>query len=150
MSIAGQINDDIKKAMLAKDKKKLEALRAIKSAILLLATEKSGGGEVPDEEVIKAMQKLVKQRKDAAAIYNEQGRADMAEDEAYQAGVIEEYLPAMMSEDEVRKAVVDQIAKTGASGPSDMGKVMGPLMGQLQGKADGKMISQLVKEELSK
>lgn len=150
MSIAGQINDDIKKAMLAKDKKKLDALRAIKSAILLLATEKGGGGEVPDDDVIKAMQKLVKQRKESGGIYREQGRADMAEEEEFQAGVIEAYLPAMMSEDEVRKAVADQIARVGASGPSDMGKVMGPLMGQLQGKADGKLISQIVKEELNK
>ncbi|MEZ4720630.1 MAG: GatB/YqeY domain-containing protein [Flavobacteriales bacterium] len=148
MSIAQNINDDIKKAMLAKDKKRLEAIRAIKSAVLLLNT--SGTGEVGDDDVIKAMQKMVKQRKDAAAIYEEQGRADMAEEELYQAGVIEEYLPAMMSEDDVRKVVQDKIAASGATGPQDMGKVMGPIMGQLQGKADGKLISQLVKEELGK
>lgn len=149
MSIAAQINEDIKKAMLAKDKKKLEALRAIKSAILLIASEKAGN-EVDDESAITAMQKLVKQRKDSAAIYKDQDRAEMAEEELYQAGIIEEYLPEMMSEEEVRKAVQEQIAAVGAAGPQDMGKVMGPLMGKLKGKADGKMISQLVKEELGK
>jgi len=147
MSLTKQINNDMKSAMLAKDKKTLEALRAIKSAVLLLNT--SGDGEATDEDVTKAMQKMVKQRKDAAAIYQDQGRADMAEEELFQASVIGKYLPEMMSEDEVRKAVKDKIAAVGASGPSDMGKVMGPLMGQLQGKADGKLISQLVKEELS-
>lgn len=149
MSVSQQINDDIKKAMLAKDKKRLEALRAIKSAILLIASEKAGS-EVSDEDAITAMQKLVKQRKDSASIYREQGRADMAEDEEFQFAVIEEYLPAMMSEDEVRKLVIEKIAAVSASGPQDMGKVMGPLSGQLKGKADGKLISQLVKEELAK
>ncbi len=147
MSITKQINDDIKKAMLAKDKKRLEALRAVKSAVLLLNT--SGRGDASDEDVTKAMQKLVKQRKDAAAIFQEQGREDMAEEELFQADVINEYLPEMMVEDEVRKVVQDKIAQVGASGPQDMGKIMGPLMGQLQGKADGKLISQIVKEELS-
>ena len=147
MSITKQINDDIKKAMLAKDKKRLEALRAVKSAVLLLNT--SGRGDASDEDVTKAMQKLVKQRKDAAAIFQEQGRKDMAEEELFQADVINEYLPEMMVEDEVRKVVQDKIAQVGASGPQDMGKIMGPLMGQLQGKADGKLISQIVKEELS-
>ena len=97
-----------------------------------------------------AMQKLVKQRKDAATIYEEQGRKDMAEVEVFQAEVISSYLPEMMGEDEVRKVVQDKIAASGASGPQDMGKVMGPIMGQLKGKADGKLISQLVKEELGK
>ena len=149
MSIVQQINDDIKKAMLAKEKQRLDALRAIKSALLLLATEKAGT-EVSDDDAIGAMQKLVKQRMDAATIYQEQGRADMAEEEQYQANVISEYLPEMMSEDEVRAAVKARIASSGAQGPQDIGKVMGPLMGELKGKADGKMISQLVKEELGK
>lgn len=148
MSIAQQINDDIKKAMLAKDKKRLEAIRAIKSAVLLLNT--SGTGEVSDDDVVKAMQKMVKQRKDAAAIYQEQSRTDMAEDELYQASVIEEYLPAQMAEDDIRKVVRERIAAVGASGAQDMGKVMGPVMAALQGKADGKLISQMVKEELSR
>ena len=147
MSIAQKINDDIKKAMLAKDKKRLEALRAVKSAVLLLNT--SGDGEVGDAEVEKAMQKLVKQRKDSASIYTEQGREEMAEEELFQANVISEYLPEMMDEADVRKIVKEKIVATGATGPQDMGKVMGPIMGQLQGKADGKLISQIVKEELS-
>ena len=147
MSIAQNINDHIKKAMLAKDRKRLEALRAAKSAILLLNT--SGDGEVGDKEIEKVMQKLVKQRKDSASIYHEQGRADMAEEELNQAAVISEYLPEMMSDVEVRKIVIDKIASVGAAGPQDMGKVMGPIMGQLQGKADGKLISQIVKEELN-
>lgn len=149
MGLVEQINGDIKKAMLAKEKKKLEALRAIKSAIMLIATEKAGS-EVSDEDAIGAMQKLVKQRKESASIYQEQGRADMAEDELFQAEVISEYLPEMMSEEAVRQAVTDKIAQVGATGPQDMGKVMGPLMGQLKGKADGKLISQIVKEELNK
>jgi uncharacterized protein len=148
MSIALQINDDIKNAMLAKDKKRLEALRAVKSAILLLNTS-GAGGDVSDQEVITAMQKLVKQRKDAAAIYQEQNRADMANDELLQSAVIEEYLPTMMSVDQIRKVVQEKIFATGAIGPQDMGKVMGPIMGELQGKADGKLISQIVKEELA-
>jgi uncharacterized protein len=149
MSIVTQINDDIKKAMLAKEKERLAALRAIKSALLLLATG-GAGSEVSDEAAITAMQKLVKQRNDSARIYHEQNRPDMAEEEEFQAKVIEEYLPAMMSEDEVRKVVQEKIAAVGATGPSEMGKVMGPIMGVLQGKADGKLISQVVKEELSK
>lgn len=134
---------------MAKDKERLAALRGVKSALLLLATS-GAGSEVSDEDAIKAMQKLVKQRIDSANIYKEQGREDMAAEEEFQAKVIEEYLPAMMSEDEVRKVVQDKIAAVGAAGPSDMGKVMGPIMGQLQGKADGKLISQIVKEELAK
>ena len=149
MSIVTQINNDIKKAMLAKEKERLSALRAIKSALLLLATG-GGGSEVSDEDAMKAMQKLVKQRNDSARIYHEQDRADMAAEEELQAKVIEEYLPAMMGEDEVRKVVQEKIAIVGATGPSEMGKVMGPIMGVLQGKADGKLISQIVKEELNK
>lgn len=149
MSIADQINADMKEAMKAKDKKKLEALRSIRSAILLLNTEASGS-EASDEDIIKAMMKMVKQRKDAAAIYKDQGREDLYEDEIAQAAVIENYLPKMMSEDEVRKVVQEKISAVGASSPADMGKVMGPIMGQLQGKADGKMISSIVKEELGK
>lgn len=150
MSIAEQINEDIKKAMLAKDRKRLDALRAIKSAILLLATEKGAGAKVEDPEVIKAMQKLVKQRKDAAAIYREQSRLDMAEEEDSQIRVIEEYLPVQMSEQQVRDIVRAKLKELGATGPADMGKIMGPVMAALSGKADGKVISQIVKEELAK
>lgn len=149
MSLANQINADIKQAMLAKDKDKLAALRAVKSEILLEAT-KGGETEVSDDTALKIIQKLVKQRKDSASIYVEQGREDLAKDELFQIDVLSVYLPAQMGEDEVRKAVQEVIAQVGAAGPQDIGKVMGPIMGKLNGKADGKLISTLVKEELSK
>ena len=148
MSISDQINSDIKKAMLAKDKKRLEALRAAKSAVLLLSTK--GDGEVTNDAVQQALQKLVKQRKESAEIFSEQGRKDMAEEELYQAEVLNEYLPEMMGEDDIRVVVQETISSFGANGPQDMGKIMGPVMGKLQGKADGKLISQIVKEELQK
>ena len=147
MSLTEQINNDIKKAMLAKEKEKLAALRAIKSALLLEGT-KDGSGEVSDDKGLEIIAKLVKQRKDSSAIYKEQGREDLAVDEDFQVEVLSTYLPEQMSEDEVRQVVKDTIAQVGASGPQDMGKVMGPVMGKLKGKADGKMISALVKEEL--
>jgi len=149
MSIAIKINDDIKKAMLARDKKRLEALRAIKSAVLLLATAEGAADQVGDNEVIKAMQKMVKQRSDAAAIYRNQNRPDMAEDEEFQASVIESYLPAMMGESEIRLVVQSKIAAAGAKGPQDIGKVMGLVMAELNGKADGKLISEIVKLSLN-
>lgn len=149
MALTEQINQDIKQAMLAKDKEKLAALRAIKSALLLEGT-KDGSGEVSDEKGLEIIAKLVKQRKDSSKIFKEQGREDLAKDEDFQIEVLSAYLPAQMGEDQVRKAVQDAIAKVGASGPQDMGKVMGPLMGQLKGKADGQLISSLVKEELNK
>ncbi|GAB5539591.1 MAG: GatB/YqeY domain-containing protein [Salibacteraceae bacterium] len=148
MSISDQINSDIKKAMLAKDKKRLEALRAAKSAVLILSTK--GDGEVTNDAVQQALQKLVKQRKESAEIFSEQGRKDMAEEELYQAEVLNEYLPEMMGEDDIRVVVQETISSFGANGPQDMGKIMGPVMGKLQGKADGKLISQIVKEELQK
>jgi hypothetical protein len=149
MSLAKQINEDIKQAMLAKEKDKLAALRAVKSEILLEAT-KGGETEVSDETALKIIQKLVKQRKDSSAIFIEQGREDLAKDELFQIEVLAVYLPVQMGEDEVRAAVKEVIAQVGASGPQDIGKVMGPIMGKLNGKADGKLISTLVKEELSK
>jgi len=149
MNITDQINNDIKQAMLAKEKDKLAALRAVKSELLLEAT-KGGDGGVSDEMGMKLIQKLVKQRKDAAAIFVEQGREDLAKDELFQVEVLSVYLPAQMGEEEVRKEVQAVIAQVGASGPQDMGKVMGPIMGKLNGKADGKLISALVKEELNK
>ena len=149
MSLADQINGDIKQAMLAKDKDKLAALRAVKSEILLEAT-KGGEAEVSDDTALKIIQKLVKQRKDSSSIYVEQGREDLAKDELFQIEVLSVYLPAQMGEDEVRKAVQEVIEQVGAAGPQDMGKVMGPIMGKLNGKADGKLISTLVKEELNK
>lgn len=147
MTLTEQINGDIKTAMKAREKEKLAALRAIKSALLLEAS-KDGSGEVSEEAEMKILQKLHKQRKDAAALYEEQDRPDLLADEVFQAGVIEAYLPAQMSEEEIGEVVKAIIAKTGASSPADMGKVMGAAMGQLAGKADGKIISMLVKKYL--
>ena len=147
MSLTETINTDIKNAMKAREKEKLAALRAKKSALLLEAS-KDGSGEVSEEAEMKILQKLHKQRKDAAALYEEQNRPDLLEDEVFQAGVIEAYLPAQMSEEEIGEVVKSIIAKTGASSTADMGKVMGAAMGQLAGKADGKIISMLVKKYL--
>jgi hypothetical protein len=148
MSLAEKINNDIKEAMKAKDKEKLFALRAVKSALLLAATEK-GNQEITEDAEIKILQKLVKQRLDSAQIYKEQGREDMAQEELFQAEVIKQYLPEQLSEDEIRKIVGDIIAETGATSVKDMGKVMGVATKQMQGKADGKLISSVVKELLS-
>ena len=149
MSVQEQINADIKDAMKAKNVDKLAALRAVKSAIMLEAT-KEGIPEVSDEISLKLIAKLVKQRKDSAAIFTEQNRPDLAVDEVNQLAYLEPYLPVQMGEEEVRKVVQEVIAKVGAASPSDMGKCMGPLMGRLNGKADGALISKIVKEELSK
>ncbi len=149
MALVDQINQDIKEAMKARAQDKLAALRAIKSALLLEATKEGGDGSVSDEAGAAIIQKLYKQRKDAAAIYTEQGRDDLASEESFQAEVIAAYLPEQMSEDQVRSAVKEVIAQVGASGPSDMGKVMGAAMGRLKGKADGGLISQIVKSELA-
>jgi len=149
MSLKSQINSDIKAAMLAKEKEKLEALRAVKSAILLAETEKGGDGELPEEKEVAIVQKLVKQRRDSATLYMEQGREDLAGPENFQADIVAKYLPEQMGEEDVREVVAGVIAQVGASGPGDMGKVMGPTMGKLKGKADGKLISQVVKELLN-
>ncbi len=148
MNLTEQINQDIKQAMLAKDKAKLEALRAVKAALLLEAS-KDGSSEVTDEAGLAILKKLVKQRKDAATIYHEQNRPDLAQDEEFQIEILSVYLPEQMGEDEVRKIIKETIAQLGASSPADMGKVMGPIMGKLNGKADGKLISTIVKEELA-
>ncbi len=148
MSFTEKINADIKTAMLAKDKDRLAALRDIKSKLLLEAT--SGSGEVSEEAAMKIVMKLHKQRMETYTLYIEQNREDLAADEIFQAKVIEEYMPKMMSEDEIRAEVTAAIASTGAASPQDMGKVMGVLTGKLAGKADGKVISTLVKEALSK
>ena len=148
MNIQEQINNDIKEGMKAKNADKLAALRAVKSAIMLEAT-KDGTATVADEVSLKLIAKLVKQRKDSAAIFIEQNRQDLADDEIKQLGYLEEYLPAQMGEDEVRKIVKEVIGQVGASSSSDIGKCMGSLMGRLNGKADGSLISRLVREELS-
>jgi len=148
MTLTDQINSDLKEAMKAKDKVKLESLRAIKSALLMAATEK-GASESSEDAELKMLQKLVKQRKDAANIFTDQGREDLAQPELDQVAIIEAYLPEQMSEDEV-KAIVDSIVtETGASSMADMGKVMGMANGLLAGKADGKMIAGFVKAALA-
>lgn len=149
MSFTEKINSDIKSAMLAKDKEKLAVLRDIKSKLLLEATS-GAGGEVTEEAAMKICMKLHKQRMETYAIYIAQGREDLATEELFQAKVLEEYLPKMMSEEEVKAEVLAAIASTGANGPQDMGKVMGVLSGKLAGKADGKIISMFVKEALAK
>ncbi|MDA7728994.1 GatB/YqeY domain-containing protein [Flavobacteriales bacterium] len=149
MSVQEQINADIKDAMKAKNVDRLAALRAVKSAIMLEAT-KEGIPEVSDEISLKLIAKLVKQRKDSAAIFTEQNRPDLAIDEVNQLAYLAPYLPVQMGEEEVRKVVKEVIAKVGALSPADMGKCMGPLMGRLNGKADGALISKIVKAELSK
>jgi uncharacterized protein YqeY len=145
MTLTERINNDIKDAMRAKDQARLTALRAIKAQLLLAATAQAGGGDTSEEEGVKILQKLVKQRKDSAAIYTDQGRAELAAPELAEAAIIEEYMPKQLSEDELKPIIAAIIAKVGASGPSDMGKVMGVASKELAGKADGKAISSMVK-----
>ena len=149
MSLQNQVMEEIKAAMKAKDTIALESLRAIKSALLLVQTEKGAGDEMSDADEIKLIQKLVKQRKDSAAIFKEQGREDLAEPELAQVAVIEKFLPAQLSADEVEKIVIQIIETTGASGMKDMGKVMGMVSKQLAGQADGKTISGIVRAKLT-
>jgi hypothetical protein len=149
MSLQNQVMEEIKVAMKAKDTISLESLRAIKSALLLAQTEKGAGTEMSDADEIKLVQKLVKQRKDSAAIFKEQGREDLAEPELAQAAVIEKFLPAQLGADEIEKIVIQTIKSTGASGMKDMGKVMGIVSKQLAGQADGKTISEIVRAKLT-
>ena len=150
MSLQTEIMDAMKTAMKAKDTVSLEALRAVKSGLLLAQTESGAKEEISKEEEIKLLQKLVKQRKDSAAIYMEQGREDLAQPELDQAAVIEKFLPAQLSEQEVEVKVKAIIAENGFSGMGDMGKVMGAASKELAGKADGKTISTVVKRLLAK
>ncbi len=138
----------MKDAMRAKDTLKLESLRAVKSALLLAQTETGSKAEISEEEEIKLLQRLVKQRKDSANIYTGQGRADLAEPELLQAAVIEKFLPEQLSEAEIEAVVSRIISETGASGMAAMGKVMGTASTELAGKADGKTISAIVKKLL--
>ena len=142
------INKEIKQAMLAKDSVSLAALRAIKSAFLMAQTEK-GASELTDEIKQKIIQKQVKQRKDAAAIYEEQNRPDLMQDELDQVAVLEAFLPEQMSEEEITNVVVSVISDLGAQSMADMGKVMGKVNGILAGKADGKVIATIVRQKLS-
>jgi uncharacterized protein len=150
MELEKLINDDIKATMLARDSKKLDALRAIKAALLLEKTKEGTTGEIPDSIELKLLQKLVKQRKESAEIFNNAGRSDLAENDLFEASIIEKYLPQQLPEDEVRKIIVRIIAETGASSMKDMGKIMGIANTELSGKADSKLISTIVKDLLSK
>jgi uncharacterized protein YqeY len=148
MSLSTQIMDSMKEAMRAKDTVALEALRAIKSEILLAQTASGSKEEITEADEIKILQKLVKMRKDSASIFTEQNRADLAEPELAQIAVIEKFLPAQLSEEEVEAIIAKIIAETGASGIASMGKVMGLASAQIGGQAEGKTISTIVKKLL--
>lgn len=147
MSMEQQIQQDIKAAMLAKEKTRLESLRAIKAAILLAKTA-DGSESIADEAVVKIIQKLVKQRKETAEIYKQQNREELVAQELAEAAAMEVYLPKQLSEEELEAELKKIIAQVGAAGPQDMGKVMGTATKALAGKAEGRMISALVKKLL--
>ncbi|MBS7252505.1 GatB/YqeY domain-containing protein [Flavobacterium branchiicola] len=149
MSLQAQIMDEIKTAMKAKDTVALESLRAIKSELLLASTASGSKEELTEDEEIKLLQRLVKTRKESARIFTEQNRPDLAEPELAQVAVIEKFLPAQLSEEEVEAVIAKIIAETGASGIASMGKVMGLASAQLGGTAEGKTISTIVKKLLS-
>ena len=150
MSLENDINRDIKTAMLAKDKRTLDALRAVKAAILLAKTEKGSEAEIAGDAENKILVRLVKQRRDSAELYAEQGRKDLEDDERFQLSVIEKYLPEQLSEHEVRGIIERIIEESGAASMKDMGRVMGLATKQLSGKADNKLIASLVKTALNK
>ena len=150
MNLFDQISEDIKKAMLAKDKLALDALRGIKKEFLEAKTAKGGDGELHDDKALQILQKMVKQRKESAQMYIDANRPELADDELAQCKIIEKYLPAMLSDSELAAALEQIIAQTGAQGPQDMGKVMGIATKQLAGRAEGKAISTKVRELLNK
>ena len=141
---------DLKTAMLSKDEKSLRGLRAIKAAILLAKTSEGAGGELKDDDEVKLLQKLVKQRKDSLEIFQQQNRSDLAQKEQEEIEVIEKFLPKQLSAEELQLEIKKIIAETGATSSADMGKVMGAATKRLSGKADGKTISAAVRELLSK
>jgi len=149
MGLFEKVSEDIKDAMRAKDKVRLEALRGIKKEFLEAKTAKGGDGELADDAAVKILQKMVKQRKESAEIYKGQNRADLAAPELEQAAVIEQYLPKQLSEAELEAKLKEIIEKTGASSPADMGKVMGAATKELSGLAAGKAISDTVKKLLA-
>ena len=149
MSLKQQIDADIKAAMKAREKEKLEALRAIKSAFMLEMTKGGAGDDIDDASALKIVQKLQKQRKDAAEIYVDQGREDLAAVEQAQADIIADYLPAQMSAEEINAVVAGVVSDMGASSMADMGKVMGVVNKQLAGKADGSAVASAVKAILA-
>ena len=149
MNLFDQVSNDIKSAMLAKDKVRLEALRGIKKEFLEAKTAKGADGELTDDMAMKILAKMVKQRKESAQIYTEQNRPDLAEPELAEAAVIETYLPKQMNEEELTEALKAIIAQVGATTPQEMGKVMGVATKKLAGRADGRAISAKVKELLA-
>lgn len=149
MTLEQRINEDIKAAMLAREKEKLNALRAVKSAILLAKTQKGGSDELNEEAEIKLLKQLVKQRQDSAEMYKAQNREDLYAEEKCQLDVISTYLPQMMSEEEVESTLKQIIADNGFAGMKDMGKVMGMATKTFAGKADNKMVSEIVKRLLA-
>lgn len=149
MNLFDQVSNDIKSAMLTKDKVRLEALRGIKKEFLEAKTAKGADGELTDDMAMKILAKMVKQRKESAQIYTEQNRPDLAEPELAEAAVIETYLPKQMNEEELTEALKAIIAQVGATTPQEMGKVMGVATKQLAGRADGRAISAKVKELLA-
>ncbi|WGK65256.1 GatB/YqeY domain-containing protein [Croceiramulus getboli] len=149
MSLQTEVMTAMKAAMKAKDQNALTSLRAIKSAILLAQTESGAKEELSEEQELQLLQKLVKQRKDSAAIYQEQGREDLAQPELEQVQVIEQFLPEQKSEEEIAQVVDEIIAQTNASGMKDMGKVMGMASKKLAGQADGGTIAKVVKSKLN-
>jgi uncharacterized protein len=150
MNLEQKIMAELKTAMLAKDEAALRSLREVKAAILLAKTSEGAGGELKEEDEIKLLQKLVKQRKDSLEIFQQQNRADLAKKEEEEIAIISKFLPQQMSAEEVKAELVKIIAAVGATSPADMGKVMGAATKQFAGKADGKTISMIVKELLSR
>lgn len=149
MNLFDKVSGDIKPAMLARDKVRLEALRGIKKEFLEAKTAKGGDGELSDDAALKILAKMVKQRKESASIYTEQNRKDLAGEELAQAAIIEEYLPKQLSEEELTAALKEIIARVGATSAKEMGKVMGTATKELAGKAEGKAISAKVRELLA-
>jgi uncharacterized protein YqeY len=148
MSLFEKVNNDIKSAMLSKDKDRLETLRSVKSAFLIAKTEKGASHDLSQEQEIKIIQKLFKQRNDSADIYKQQNRPDLYEKEMKEASILQEYLPEQMSEEDLTKVLKEIIAEVGAGSPADIGKVMGLATKKLAGKADGKTISAKARELL--
>jgi len=150
MSLEQKVMTELKTAMLAKDEAALRSLRAIKASIILAKTAEGAAGAIREEDEIKILQKLIKQRKDSLEIYSAQNRSDLAKKEEEEIAIIEKFLPAQMSQEELKSILLKIISETGASSPADMGKVMGVASKQLAGKAEGKAISTIVKELLAK
>lgn len=150
MSIKDKILDDLKSAMKSKDADRLRVLRSIKAKILEKEISERTAGEatITDEQTVEVLMKAAKQRKESIDQFEKGGRADLVEKEVEELSIIEEYLPKMMNDDEIRKSVKDVIAQVNANGPGDMGKVMGIIMAKLKGKADGSSVNRIVKEEL--